>query len=974
MPDAIMKTVGRYEILREVGRGGMAMVYLARQTDLDRFVALKELGAFHASDPSFAQRFLRESRVAGSLSHPNIVTVHDYFEHDGTPYIAMEYVERGSLRPYVGRMNLAQIGGVLEGLLAGLTNAESQGIVHRDLKPENLMVTADGRVKIADFGIAKATTKMQTGAFLTATGTTVGTPTYMAPEQAMAQDIGPWTDLYSVGCMAFEMFTGNVPFHDSDAPMAILLRHVNEPIAPVKSIRPEVDQRISDWIERLLAKDPTARTQNANDAWDDFEEIVLGLLGPRWRREARLVERESEQGANGAKPLTPAPFPGTTSGDAASEEFKSFAWGAPASDTGPSAAPPMYTPPPSESTPSIPEPIVGPPTPMPSQAVPAPSAEPIVQNDFVTFGTPAPPPPTDALLSAPPAEATPAPAPPTPEPVVDAAPTGFQTFSGLGNAAPPVPTPPEVVAPPVEQAAPPKPFETYIAPEPSRPPTSEPKLTPPPVEAAAPVTPVPVAAPDPYVAPPLTPQPSQPLVADTMMPQALPEPPTKAPKPPKETTGDGGRPKWLVPAAALGGVATVAIIAVVAMGGGGGGEKASATSTPTPKASATPGAAVPISFNGIALQVPAGWAQDKGEAPAVPGLDSPVTVGGPKGGTIVVGKADKTAANSTLLPGDLITNDLADGQTVDIGDGKQALLHDGVHVGDKTASVFSVPTTNGVATLACFAEAATCHTIATSMQITEGTVFPVGPDAKFAKNVETILGRLESKEKAAARDLNNAGKRTTQVAATGKLWGAYSGAAKSLSKLKISPADTTSRKQLVAALAGAGSAYRKAASEGKGKDRAGYKRQGSRALSFQAQMQKALTGLTSAGYDLPSGAAASAKFTKLPTLKKDPVKKKAASGGGGGATTNPATTQQNNNTTVTPPATSGGSGDATGAATPAAPAAAPAAPAAAPAAAAAAAAAAAVAVAAVAASAAAARASASFDSRAAVGARHLRRG
>ena len=184
--------------------------------------------------------------------------MHDYFEHDGTPYIAMEYVERGSLRPYVGRMNLAQIGGVLEGLLAGLTHAEAHGIVHRDLKPENLMVTADGRVKIADFGIAKATTKMQTGAFLTATGTTVGTPTYMAPEQAMAQDIGPWTDLYSVGCMAFELFTGNVPFHDSDAPMAILLRHVNEPIAPVKSIRPEVDQRISDWIERLLVKEPDA--------------------------------------------------------------------------------------------------------------------------------------------------------------------------------------------------------------------------------------------------------------------------------------------------------------------------------------------------------------------------------------------------------------------------------------------------------------------------------------------------------------------------------------------------------------------------------------------------------------------------------------------------------------------------------------------------------------------------------------------
>jgi serine/threonine protein kinase len=341
-----LKVIGRYEILREVGRGGMAMVYLARQSDLDRFVALKELGAFHASDPSFAQRFLRESRVAGSLSHPNIVTVHDYFEHDGTPYIAMEFVERGSLRPYVGQMTFAQIAGVLEGLLAGLTHAESQGIVHRDLKPENLMVTADGRVKIADFGIAKATTRMQTGAFLTATGTTVGTPTYMAPEQAMAQDIGPWTDLYSVGCMAFELFTGNVPFHDSDAPMAILLRHVNEPIPPVKSIVPEVDQRVSDWIQKLLVKDPAQRTQNAQEAWDEFEEIVLALHGPRWRREARLAERSAAE-------------PG---------DFTSSAWGDTGGDTrAMPAPPPIYTPPPSASAPAPPEPIGGPATPPPSE-------------------------------------------------------------------------------------------------------------------------------------------------------------------------------------------------------------------------------------------------------------------------------------------------------------------------------------------------------------------------------------------------------------------------------------------------------------------------------------------------------------------------------------------------------------------------------------------------------------------------------
>src|SRR5919204_474226 len=225
MAQQVVRTVGRYEILREIGRGGMAAVYLARQIDLDRQVALKELGAFHAADPAFAERFLRESRVAGSLSHPNIVTVHEYFEHEGTPFIAMEYLPRGSLRPLMNELGLAQVAGVMEALLAGLTHAAAHGIVHRDLKPENLMITAEGRMKIADFGIAKAVNQMQTGAFLTATGTTVGTPTYMAPEQAMAKDIGPWTDLYSVGVIAYELLVGQVPFHDTTTPMAILLRH-----------------------------------------------------------------------------------------------------------------------------------------------------------------------------------------------------------------------------------------------------------------------------------------------------------------------------------------------------------------------------------------------------------------------------------------------------------------------------------------------------------------------------------------------------------------------------------------------------------------------------------------------------------------------------------------------------------------------------------------------------------------------------
>src|SRR6195952_1614694 len=164
MPE-VVKTVGRYGIIRELGRGGMAVVYLARQVDLDRLVALKELAAFHPSDPAFARRFVRESRLAGSLVHPNVITVFDYFESEGTPYIAMEYVSGGTLRPHGGRWSLAQSGGVLEGVLAGLGAAEQLGIVHRDLKPENLMITPAGGVKIADFGIAKATHAADTGAF-----------------------------------------------------------------------------------------------------------------------------------------------------------------------------------------------------------------------------------------------------------------------------------------------------------------------------------------------------------------------------------------------------------------------------------------------------------------------------------------------------------------------------------------------------------------------------------------------------------------------------------------------------------------------------------------------------------------------------------------------------------------------------------------------------------------------------------------
>jgi Protein kinase domain len=298
----VLRRVGRYEIVRQIGRGATAVVHLARQSDLDRLVALKELAGSYAADPAFVERFLRESRLAASLNHPNVVTVHEYFEHDGAAYIAMEYFERGSLRPLIGMLTLPQVAGVLENLLAGLAHAEAHGVVHRDLKPENVMVASNGSVKIADFGVAKAL-QSDGSAPLTETGATVGTPAYMAPEQALAAHVGPAADLYAVGIIAYELLTGAVPYR-AEVALALLLQHVNDPVPSPRAARPDVDPALSRWVERMLAKEPAGRPVSAAQAWDELDEIVVALLGSRWARQSRLTQ--------GGEPVADAPATAVT--------------------------------------------------------------------------------------------------------------------------------------------------------------------------------------------------------------------------------------------------------------------------------------------------------------------------------------------------------------------------------------------------------------------------------------------------------------------------------------------------------------------------------------------------------------------------------------------------------------------------------------------------------------------------------------
>ena len=348
--------VNNYEVLRQIARGGMGVVFLAHQTNLGRDVALKRLD-LDSSDPTLAERFMREARLAAGLEHPNIVTLLDFFEHQGVPYLAMEYVAGGTLRAHIGSLELPQVFGVLEGVLAGLEHAESHGIAHRDLKPENLLLTRGGVVKITDFGIARAYNALTQR--LTRTGMAMGTPAYMAPEQALNEPLGPFSDIYAVGVIAYEMLAGRPPFPGTDTPVVVLYNHVHTSPPSLAEVAPGVPARLCQWVEWLLAKAPTDRPFSARQAREAIEDLAVDELGPLWRRAAPIASASAERRegyatyGRGSVPDTPgtAPTPATS--------YPSAAPTPPAVSTPPATPPPPAVsapaatpPPPAVSTPA----------------------------------------------------------------------------------------------------------------------------------------------------------------------------------------------------------------------------------------------------------------------------------------------------------------------------------------------------------------------------------------------------------------------------------------------------------------------------------------------------------------------------------------------------------------------------------------------------------------------------------------------
>src|SRR3954463_14649255 len=216
---------GRYRVVRKLGTGGMANVYLAEDQELGRRVAIKMLDDRHAQDEQFVERFRREAKNAAGLSHPNIVSIYDRGEAEGTYYIAMEYLEGRSLKELIVGRGPAPIKLAIDysrQTLAALAAAHRQGIVHRDIKPHNVIVGPEGRLKVTDFGIARSGASQ-----MTEVGSIIGTAQYLSPEQARGAPVDQTSDLYSVGVVLYEMLTGQVPF-TGDTPLEIAMKHLSE--------------------------------------------------------------------------------------------------------------------------------------------------------------------------------------------------------------------------------------------------------------------------------------------------------------------------------------------------------------------------------------------------------------------------------------------------------------------------------------------------------------------------------------------------------------------------------------------------------------------------------------------------------------------------------------------------------------------------------------------------------------------------
>ncbi|HET9112214.1 MAG TPA: serine/threonine-protein kinase [Ktedonobacterales bacterium] len=302
--DLVGKTLGGCVITDLIGQGGMARVYRAHQTHLDRDVAIKVLPPYYASDQNFVRRFEQEARSLARLSHPNILVIHDAGDEQGLLYIIMEYIAGGTLRDYMTQsMSLREVTRIMREVASALAYAHERGIIHRDVKPVNVLMDTSKRAVLSDFGIAKV---MATSAVMTRSGAGVGTPEYMSPEQCRGGQVDARADIYALGVMLYELLTGHTPF-EADNYTALAHSHIYELPPPPSKYNPRISPAVQAVTMKALEKDPADRFQQAMDMAITLEQAAAAQapLPPAAAPERRLSagpeaqERGPQTGAQG---------------------------------------------------------------------------------------------------------------------------------------------------------------------------------------------------------------------------------------------------------------------------------------------------------------------------------------------------------------------------------------------------------------------------------------------------------------------------------------------------------------------------------------------------------------------------------------------------------------------------------------------------------------------------------------------------
>ncbi|MGD8732264.1 MAG: serine/threonine-protein kinase, partial [Anaerolineales bacterium] len=274
MTDLIGQQIGRYEVLRQIGSGGMSTVYKASDVETNRLVAIKLMASFLTKEEKFLTRFEREVELLTQFDHPNIVKVYDFGEYMGSPYIVMPFMSMGTLQDRLrgAPMKATEVAKMMSEMSSALQYAHDKGIVHRDIKPSNILIDEKGNAMLSDFGFAR-----WREASLSLTGSAlVGTPSYMSPEQCLGEQVTPFSDQYSLGVVLYRVATGQLPF-DGETPLAIALKQINEALPPPQSVNPKLPIEIANVLEKVLQKNPKERYANIavfNEAFQRALEAV----------------------------------------------------------------------------------------------------------------------------------------------------------------------------------------------------------------------------------------------------------------------------------------------------------------------------------------------------------------------------------------------------------------------------------------------------------------------------------------------------------------------------------------------------------------------------------------------------------------------------------------------------------------------------------------------------------------------------